>query len=197
MGVSLQKGGKVSLTKEAGPAGLTKIKVGLGWDARATDGEKFDLDAAAFLLAATGKVRSDADFIFYGQKEAADGSVKHGGDNTTGQGDGDDETILIDLTKVGADVGKIAITCTIHKAASRRQNFGMVSNAYIRVVNEDTNTELARYDLSEDYSTETALIFGAVYKHNGEWKFEANGQGYAGGLKPLAEGFGVSIDGDE
>ncbi|HVQ08259.1 MAG TPA: TerD family protein [Allosphingosinicella sp.] len=190
MSISIAKGGNVSLSKEA--PGLTKILIGLGWDARATDGADFDLDASAFLCAESGKVRSDADFIFYNQLKSADGSVEHTGDNLTGEGEGDDEAIKVDLSRVPAEIQKIAVAVTIHDADNRRQNFGMVQNAFIRVVNDSDNKEIARYDLSEDYSTETALIFGEVYRHGAEWKFRAVGQGFQGGLAPLARNYGVN-----
>lgn len=191
MAISLQKGGNISLSKEA--PSMTKMVLGLGWDVRATDGSAFDLDASAFLLNASGKVRSDADFIFYNQAKSADGSVEHTGDNRTGEGDGDDEAIVVDLTRVPADVEKVAVAVTIHDAEARNQNFGQVSSAYIRCVNEANNTEVARYDLSEDASVETAMIFGEIYRHNGEWKFKAIGQGFKGGLGPLAQNYGVNI----
>ena len=191
MAISLSKGGNVSLTKSA--PGLTNILVGLGWDARATDGAAFDLDASAFLLNAQGKVRSDADFIFFNQPASADGSVKHMGDNTTGEGEGDDEQITIDLIKVPADIDKIAITVTIHDAEARRQSFGMVSQAFVRVVNAQGDVEIVRYDLSEDFSIETALIFGEIYRNSGEWKFRAVGQGFQGGLAAMAQTYGVNI----
>lgn len=191
MAVSLQKGGNVSLSKEA--PGLTGITVGLGWDPRATDGQAFDLDGSVFMLGANGKVRSDSDFIFYNNKTSADGSVTHKGDNLTGQGDGDDETVDVDLSKVPSDVEKITFCVTIHEAASRNQNFGQVSKAYIRVMNKAGGAEIARFDLSEDASTDTAMIFGEVYRHNGEWKFKAVGQGFAGGLAPLAQNYGVNV----
>lgn len=191
MAVSLSKGGNVSLSKEA--PGLTKIVVGLGWDTRATDGAAFDLDASVFMLNADGRVRGDSDFIFYNNLKSADGSVEHTGDNRTGEGDGDDEQIKVDLSKVPADVAKLAVSVTIHDADSRKQNFGMVSSAFMRIVNEANNGEIARFDLSEDASTETAMIFGEIYRHGGEWKFKAIGQGYAGGLGPLAKNYGVSI----
>lgn len=191
MAVSLSKGGNISLSKEA--PGLKAIVLGLGWDARATDGQSFDLDASAFLLNANGRVRSDADFIFYNQLRSADGSVEHTGDNTSGAGEGDDESIKVDLTRVSADVQRIAVTVTIHDADARRQNFGMVSNAFIRVVNAVDQKEVARYDLSEDASTETAMIFGELYRHGNDWKFRAVGQGFAGGLGPLARNFGVNV----
>jgi tellurium resistance protein TerD len=191
MAVSLSKGGNVSLSKES--PGLQKIMVGLGWDARTTDGKAFDLDASAFLLGESGKVRSDADFIFYNQKEGGGGAVKHRGDNLTGQGEGDDEQIEVSLSSLPADVQKIAVAVTIHESDGRGQNFGMVSNAFIRVVNADNNTEIARYDLSEDASTETAMVFGEIYRHGEEFKFRAVGQGFSGGLGPLAGSFGVTI----
>jgi len=191
MAISLQKGGNVNLSKEA-PT-MKKMTIGLGWDVRSTDGADFDLDASAFMLAASGKVRSDADFIFYNQLKSPDGSVEHTGDNRTGAGEGDDEAINIDLSRVPADVEKIAVCVTIHEADTRHQNFGMVSSAYIRCVNADNNTEIARYDLSEDASVETAMIFGEVYRHSGAWKFKAVGQGFAGGLAPLAKNYGVNI----
>lgn len=191
MAISLQKGGNVSLSKEA--PSMKKMLIGLGWDARATDGAAFDLDGSAFLLAASGKVRSDTDFIFYNQTKSADGSVEHAGDNRTGAGDGDDEVIVVQLDRVPDDVAKIAVAVTIHDAEARGQNFGQVSQAFIRCVNADTNEEVARFDLSEDASIETAMIFGEIYRHNGEWKFKAIGQGFKGGLGPLAQNFGVNV----
>ncbi len=191
MAVSLSKGGNISLSKEA--PGLKSLLLGLGWDARATDGQSFDLDASAFLLNANGRVRSDADFIFYNQLRSTDGSVEHTGDNQSGAGEGDDESLKVDLTKVSADIHRIAIAVTIHDAEARRQNFGMVSNAFIRVVNTLDSKEVARYDLSEDASTETAMVFGELYRHGTDWKFRAVGQGFAGGLGPLARNFGVNV----
>lgn len=191
MAISLGKGQNVSLSKEA--PGLTKVLVGLGWDARATDGQDFDLDASAFLQGASGKVRSDADFIFYNQPKSSDGSIEHTGDNKTGAGDGDDESLKVDLAGVPADVQKIAFCVTIHEAEGRRQNFGMVHNAYVRLLNAADGKEVARYDLSEDASIETAMIFAELYRHSGEWKFKAIGQGFAGGLGPLARNFGVNV----
>ena len=191
MSVSLVKGGNVSLSKEA--PGLESVVVGLGWDVRATDGTDFDLDASCFLLNAEGKVRSDADFIFYNNKTSACGAVRHQGDNLTGEGDGDDEKISVSLTALPADVAKLSFAVTIHEAEQRHQNFGMVSNAFIRVVNEKDGKELARFDLSEDACTNTSLIFGELYRHNNEWKFRAVGQGYDGGLGALAHGFGVNV----
>lgn len=191
MSISLAKGGNVSLSKEE--PGLSKIIIGLGWDARATDGADFDLDASAFMLTELGKVRADTDFIFYNQLRSPEGSVEHTGDNLTGQGEGDDESIKVDLGRVPAEIHKLAITVTIHDAEARRQNFGMVQNAFIRIVNDLTGREITRYDLTEDSSTETALIFGEVYRHGGEWKFRAVGQGFKGGLAPLARNYGVNV----
>lgn len=191
MAVSLKKGGNVSLSRES--PSLKKIHIGLGWDARATDGADFDLDASAFLLGENQKVSSDDDFIFYNQRFSTCNSVEHLGDNKTGSGDGDDEVVTIDLEKVPSKVKRIAICVTIHDADERKQNFGQVSNAYMRVVNIDTDKEIAKFDLSEDYSTETAMIFGEIYKNNDEWKFKAIGQGYAGGLESLCGQYGVSV----
>jgi tellurium resistance protein TerD len=191
MAISLSKGGNVSLSKEA--PGLKKVLLGLGWDARATDGQDFDLDASVFLLGSNGKVRSDQDFIFYNNLKSVDGSVEHMGDNRTGAGEGDDEVIKVNLATVPAEVEKIAIAVTIHEADARKQNFGMVSNAFIRLVNEEDGKEVVRYDLGEDFSTETAVIFGELYRHGSDWKFRAVGQGYAGGLGPLARNYGVNV----
>ena len=191
MAVSLSKGGNVSLSKEA--PGLSEIVVGLGWDPRVTDGTEFDLDASVFVTGENGKVLNDASFIFYNNKKSADGSIEHLGDNRSGQGDGDDEQVNVKLTGLAADVKKLVFAVTIHDAEARKQSFGQVSNAYIRVVNKADSKEIARYDLSEDASTETAMIFGELYRHNDEFKFKAIGQGFAGGLKPLAEAHGVSI----
>lgn len=191
MAISLQKGGNVNLSKEA--PGLNKMVVGLGWDIRSTDGAAFDLDGAIFMLNSAGKVRSDADFVFYNNLKSVDGSVTHSGDNRTGAGEGDDETVTIDLAKVPADVDKIAVCVTIHDAEARRQNFGQVSKAFVRCVNAAGNSEIARYDLSEDGSTEAAMIFGEVYRAGADWKFRAIGQGFKGGLGPLAKNFGVNV----
>ena len=191
MAISLQKGGNVNLSKEA-PT-MTKMIVGLGWDVRATDGAAFDLDAVAFVLGTNGKVRKDTDFVFFNNKQNAEASVAHGGDNRTGAGDGDDETIIIDLTKMPADAEKVAVCVVIYDADNRRQNFGQVSRAYVRVLNDAGQQEIARYDLSEDGSTEAAMIFGEVYRYNGEWKFKAVGQGFKGGLGPLAASYGVNV----
>ena len=191
MGVSLQKGGNVSLTKA--DAGLKVVMTGLGWDQRVTDGSAFDLDASVFMVGENGKVLSDANFIFYGQKTSPCGSVEHQGDNRTGEGAGDAEQVKIDLSKVPADVKKLVFAVTIHEAEQRKQNFGMVSNAYIRMSNNESQVELARFDLSEDASVETAMIFGELYLNNGEWKFKAVGQGFAGGLPALATAHGVNL----
>ncbi|MES3106814.1 TerD family protein [Sphingomonas aurantiaca] len=191
MAVSLSKGGNVSLSKEA--PGLKAVRVGLGWDTRVTDGNAFDLDASVFVLNETGKVRSDADFVFYNNKNGANGSVVHQGDNLTGEGSGDDEVVAVSLDQIPADIQKLSFAVTIHEADGRRQNFGMVSNAFIRVLNAEGGAEIARYDLSEDASTETAMIFGDLYRHGSEWKFKAIGQGFVGGLGPLAQSFGVNI----
>ena len=191
MGVSLQKGGNVNLSKEA--PGLAAVHVGLGWDVRATDGADFDLDASAFILKTDGKVRGDSDFIFYNNLKSTDGAVQHMGDNKTGAGAGDDEVVNIDLAKVPAEVDKVSFAVTIHEGETRRQSFGQVSNAFIRVVNKADGKELARYDLTEDGSTETALIFGELYRNGADWKFRAVGQGFKGGLGPLAKNFGVNV----
>jgi len=191
MAISLSKGGNVNLSKEA--PGLNKIIVGLGWDARATDGAAFDLDASAFLVKLDGKVRSDSDFCFYNNKVAGDGSVQHQGDNLTGAGEGDDEVVKVELSKIPSDLDKVVFSVTINDAEARRQSFGQVSHAYIRIVNEEGGAEIARYDLSEDASTETAMIFGEIYRVGIDWKFKAVGQGFAGGLGPLAISFGVNV----
>ena len=191
MAVSLVKGGNVSLTKEA--PSMNVALVGLGWDARVTDGQAFDLDASVFLVGENGKVLSDSHFVFYNNTTSPDGAVQHQGDNRTGEGDGDDEQVKIDLTKVAADVKKLVFAVTIHEADSRKQNFRMVSNSFMRVVNNDNGAEIARFDLSEDASTETAMIFGELYRHGAEWKFKAVGQGFAGGLAALATQHGINI----
>ncbi|MDR1776521.1 MAG: TerD family protein [Desulfovibrio sp.] len=192
MAISLKKGENISLSKTT--PDLVNVLIGLGWDARTTDGGDFDLDASLFMLGNNGKVRSDADFIFYNQLLSTCGSVEHTGDNRTGEGDGDDEQLKIYLTKVPQVIDRLAVTVTIHDAIARKQNFGMISDAYIRIVNLDTNEEIARFDLSEDYSTETAMIFGEVYRHNTEWKFKAVGQGYSGGLEAMCRQFGVNVE---
>lgn len=191
MAVSLSKGGNVSLSKEA--PGLSEVLVGLGWDPRVTDGTEFDLDASIFIVGENGKVLDDNSFIFYNNKKSADGSVEHMGDNRSGAGEGDDEQVTVKLTSLAPLVKKLVFAVTIHDSDARKQNFGQVSNGYIRVVNKADGKELARFDLSEDASTETAMIFGELYRSGEEFKFKAIGQGFAGGLKPLAEAHGVSI----
>lgn len=188
--VSLSKGGNVSLSKL--DPNLKKVLVGLGWDPRNTDGAAFDLDASAFLLTTSGKVRNDSDFVFYNNKTPAGGFILHTGDNLTGQGDGDDESLKVDLSLIPADIDKIIFVVTIHDAASRRQNFGQVGGAFIRIVNDETQNEVARYDLTEDASTETAMLFGELYRNSGEWKFRAVGQGYAGGLADVCRQYGIN-----
>ncbi len=192
MSISLAKGGKVNLSKEN--PGLSKILVGLGWDIKRYDGgDAFDLDASAFLLGANGKVPSDDEFIFYNQPKHKSGSIEYMGDNRTGAGEGDDEQIKVDLSAVPADIQKIDFTVTIHEAEARKQNFGQVENAYIRVVDEANNKEILKYDLTEDYSGQTALVVGEIYRHNGEWKFNAIGDGWQGGLAALGKNFGVNL----
>ena len=191
MSISLSKGGNISLSKT--DPSLKNVIVGLGWDARPTDGADFDLDASAFMVKEDGKVRSDSDFIFYNQTKSSCGSIEHTGDNRTGAGDGDDEAVIVLLDKIPADIQRVIFSVTIHDADSRKQNFGQVNHAYVRIVNKDSNNEVARYDLSEDASVETAMIFGEIYRHSGEWKFKAVGQGYAGGLAALARQYGISI----
>lgn len=192
MAISLQKGQKVDLTKTN--PGLTKVLVGLGWDTNKYDGgADFDLDTAAFLLGEDGKVASDADFVFYNNLKGGNGSVEHKGDNRTGEGEGDDEQIAIDLSNVPESIKKIDFTVTIHDAEQRRQNFGQVSNSYIRIVNADSNEELIRYDLGEDFSIETAVVVGELYRHGAEWKFNAIGSGFQGGLAALCNNFGINV----
>jgi tellurium resistance protein TerD len=191
VGVSLSKGGNVSLTKEA--PNLTAVVVGLGWDARTTTGSDFDLDASALLTDEAGKVLSDQHFVFFNNLRSPDGSVEHTGDNLTGEGEGDDEVINVNLAGVPAEVVKIVFPVSIYEAESRQQSFGQVRNAYIRVLNAADQRELARYDLTEDASTETAMVFGELYRHGGEWKFRAIGQGYASGLRGIAQDFGVNV----
>jgi tellurium resistance protein TerD len=191
VGVSLSKGGNVSLTKSA--PGLTAVAVGLGWDIRTTTGVDFDLDASAILLGVDGMVLSDKHFVFFNNMKSVDGSVEHAGDNLTGKGEGDDETIKVDLAVVPAEVDKIVFPVSIHEGETRAQNFGQVRNAFIRVVNQADNVEITRYDLSEEAATETAMIFGELYRNGEEWKFRAVGQGYASGLAGIAKDFGVSL----
>lgn len=192
MGVTLAKGGNVSLAKVA--PNLTEALVGLGWDVRTTSGLDFDLDASALLVGATGKILSDAHFVFYNQLTSPEGSVRHTGDNRTGEGDGDDESVEVDLLDVPAECDRIVFAVSIHEAETRRQSFGQVVGAFIRLVNRADGSEVLRYDLSEDASTETAMVFGEVYRYQGEWKFRAVGQGYANGLRGIAQDFGVNVD---
>jgi tellurium resistance protein TerD len=192
MAVSLQKGQKVDLTKTN--PGLQNIVVGLGWDVNKYDGgQDFDLDASVFLLNKEGKVESDKDFIFFNNKEGGNGSVVHSGDNKTGEGDGDDEQVKVNLSTVPANVEKIAFTITIHEAEARNQNFGQVSNSFVRIVNGDNDEELIRYDLGEDFSIETATVVAELYRHGGEWKFSAVGSGFSGGLGALVKNYGLDI----
>jgi tellurium resistance protein TerD len=190
--LTLSKGSNLSLTK-ADPQ-LRRAMIGLGWDPRTTAGEQFDLDASALLVTASGKVRSNDDFIFYNQLSSKDGSVVHQGDNRTGEGEGDDEQILIDLNLVPAEIEKIVIIVSIDQAEARRQSFGQVRDAFCRVVNEDTNSEIVRYDLTEDAAAETCMIFAELYRNNRDWKFRAVGQGYATGLRGIATDFGIGLD---
>lgn len=191
MAIQLSKGQRIDLTKN--DPSLKKIVVGLGWDVKQFDGgQDFDLDASAFLLNSAGKCRNELDFIFYNNLQSPDGSVIHTGDNRTGEGEGDDEQIKIDLSKIPSDVDKIAITVTIHEADVRRQNFGQVANAFVRLVNEDTGEEVLRYDLGEDFSIETAVVFCEIYRYGDNWKFNAVGSGYQGGLKALVNAYGLN-----
>lgn len=191
MAISLQKGGNLSLSKT--DPSLRDVLVGLGWAARASTGADFDLDASLFMVQDNGRVRGDHDFIFYNQLQSTCGAVEHTGDNKTGAGEGDDEALTIRLAGVPAGIARLVIAVTIHDAEARRQNFGMVRDAFVRIVNLETDAEIVRFDLSEDYSTETAMIFAEIYRYNGEWKFRAVGQGYAGGLAALAIQHGVEI----
>lgn len=192
MPINLSKGQKVDLTK--GNPGLKKMMVGLGWDVNTFDsGADFDLDAAAFMLGENGKCPTEKEFVFYGNLKHLSESVVHMGDNLTGEGEGDDEQILVDLSKVPQNVSKIAFTVTIYEAEQRRQNFGQVSNSYIRIVDETTGQELIRYDLGEDFSIETAVVVGELYRYNGEWKFNAIGSGFQGGLAALCGHYGIEV----
>ncbi len=193
MSISLSKGQKIDLSK-ASP-GLTKTIVGLGWDTnKYSGGDDFDLDASAFLVGENGSVKNDLDFIFYNNLQGGNGSVIHTGDNRTGEGEGDDEQIKIDFSKIPNHIHKIAITVTIHDGLQRKQNFGQVSNAFIRVVNEENNEEVLRYDLAEDFSVETAIVVCEIYRHSGEWRFSAVGSGFEGGLAPLCRNYGLQVD---
>jgi tellurium resistance protein TerD len=189
--ISLTKGGNVSLTKQA--PGLGAVVVGLGWDARTTDGQAFDLDASAIVCNASNQVVSPQHFVFFNNLATPDGSVRHSGDNLTGEGDGDDEQIQVNLAGMSAEVDKIVFPVSIYEAATAQQTFGQVRNAFIRVVNSADGTELARYDLSEDASTETAMVFGELYRSGEEWKFRAVGQGYSSGLSGIARDYGVPV----
>ena len=192
MAVSLSKGQKVDLTKTN--PGLTKVVVGVGWDVNKYDGgHDFDLDSSVFLLGDNGKVTSDSDFVFYNNANGGNGSVVHTGDNRTGAGDGDDEQVKVDLANVPANIQRITFTITIHDGEARNQNFGQVSNSYVRIMSEDSGEELIRFDLGEDFSIETAIVVGELYRHNAEWKFSAIGSGYQGGLAALAKDFGLQI----
>ncbi|HWJ86167.1 MAG TPA: TerD family protein [Cellulomonas sp.] len=191
MSITLAKGGNVSLSKEA--PNLTAVLVGLGWDARTTSGQDFDLDASALLLGASGKVLSDAHFVFYNNLASPDGTVEHTGDNRTGEGEGDDESVKLDLARMAPEVDRIVFPVSIHDAEARHQSFGQVRNAFIRIVNQADGQEIARYDLTEDASTETAMIFGEVYRYGAEWKFRAVGQGYDSGLLGIVRDFGVNV----
>jgi tellurium resistance protein TerD len=190
MSVSLSKGGNVSLSKEV--PGLEAIKIGCGWDAQALSGASFDLDASVFLCGANGKVTKETDFIYYNNLQGANGAVVHAGDSRTGEGAGDDELIMMSLKDMPPDLVKAAFVVTIHEAVSRGQNFGMVENAFIRIINAADEVEIARYDLTEDFSGETAVVFGEVYLRNGEWKFKAVGQGSTEGLAQICAKFGIS-----
>jgi tellurium resistance protein TerD len=193
MPINLSKGQKVSLTKDN--PGLKKVVVGIGWDVNAFDtGGDFDLDGAAFLLGDSGKVADSSDFVFYGNLKHSSGGVEHLGDNRTGAGEGDDEQLKVDLSLIPASVSRVAFTVTIYEAEARKQNFGQVSNAFIRIYNEETGEELLRYDLGEDFSIETAVVFGELYKNNNEWKFNAIGSGYQGGLAALCANYGVDVE---
>ncbi|WP_462411944.1 TerD family protein [Neobacillus sp. Marseille-QA0830] len=192
MGINLSKGQRIDLTKTN--PGLTKVIVGLGWDTnRYQGGFDFDLDASAFLTDDNSRVNNDLDFVFYNNLTDPSSAVEHTGDNRTGEGDGDDEQIKIDFSKVPAHVHRIAIAVTIHEAEARNQNFGQVSNSFVRVVNEETNQEILRFDLGEDFSVETAVVVCELYRHNGDWKFNAVGSGFSGGLAALCRNFGLQV----
>ena len=193
MALSLSKGQNLSLTKAAGPAGLRRVTVGLGWDARTTDGSDFDLDSSAIVVDANSRVLSDGHFVYFNQLTSSDGAVTHSGDNRSGEGEGDDEQITLDLEKMPANADKVVVVVSIYDAESRRQSFGQVRRAYARALNAETQEELGRYDLSEDAATETAMVFVEVYRHGDEWKLRAIGQGYASGLAGVARDFGVNV----
>lgn len=192
MTISLSKGQKINLTKDN--PGLKEVSIGLGWDTnKYSGGADFDLDASVFLVGSNGRVNNDLNFVFYNNLQDPSGAVTHTGDNRTGEGDGDDESVIVDFSKIPADIDKIAITVTIHEATERGQNFGQVSNAFVRIVNQETNVEVLRYDLSEDFSVETALVFCELYRHGGEWKFSAVGSGFSGGLAALCKNYGLDV----
>lgn len=192
MTISLSKGQKINLTKDN--PGLKEVSIGLGWDTnKYSGGADFDLDASVFLVGSNGRVNNDLNFVFYNNLQDPSGAVTHTGDNRTGEGDGDDESVIVDFSKIPADIDKIAITVTIHEATERGQNFGQVSNAFVRIVNQETNVEVLRYDLSEDFSVETALVFCELYRHGGEWKFSAVGSGFSGGLEALCKNYGLDV----
>ncbi|MGI0115499.1 TerD family protein [Zooshikella sp. RANM57] len=190
MAISLEKGGRVNLAKEA--PGLSKMHVGVGWDIRATDGSAFDLDASLLMVNSQGKGIGEGGFVFYNNTKSACGAIQHMGDNLTGAGEGDDEVIKVNLSSIPAEVEKLVIVVTIHDAESRNQNFGLVENAFIRILNDDNQQEVIRYDLTEDYSTETSLIFGEIYKKDGDWRFVAKGDGFAGGLGAFLQTYGLA-----
>ncbi|WP_239310806.1 MULTISPECIES: TerD family protein [unclassified Frankia] len=189
--VSLSKGGNVSLSKVA--PNLTAVTVGLGWQVRQTSGADYDLDASAIVVNNLGKVLSDQYFVFFNNLMSPDGAVKHLGDNLVGGGGGDDEQITVELFALTPQASKVVFAVSIYDAESRRQTFGQVRDAFIRVVDSTAGTEIARYDLTEDASTETAMIFGELYRYANEWKFRAVGQGYASGLRGIALDFGVNV----
>ncbi|MFJ1696064.1 TerD family protein [Streptomyces sp. NPDC088252] len=191
MGVSLAKGQNVVLNQDGTP--LADVTVGLGWDARPVGGTDFDLDASAIICGPDQKVVSDRHFVFYNNLTSPDGAVRHTGDNTTGEGDGDDEQLLVDLDRLDEKTGQIVFTVSIHDAQNRGQNFGQVEDAYIRVLDNLTGREMCRYELSYDAAGETAMVFGALYRRGGEWKFRAIGQGYASGLAGIAVDYGVDV----
>lgn len=193
MGINLKKGERISLTKDK--AGLSEVVIGLGWNTnRFTTGGDFDLDVSVFLVGENGKVNNQNDFVFYGNLTHSSGAVKHIGDNRTGEGEGDDEQIYIDLKKIPSNVSKIIFSTTIYEAEERKQNFGQVDKSYIRIIDQSNNQEICRYDLEEDFSVETAVILGELYNHNNEWKFNAIGSGFQGGLGTLCKTYGIDVD---
>lgn len=192
MSIQLSKGQRIDLTKTN--PGLTKVVIGLGWDTnKYSGGHDFDLDASAFLTDGNSRVQNDFDFIFYNNLKSANGAVEHTGDNRTGEGDGDDEQIVIDFSLLPASIEKIGIAVTIHDADQRGQNFGQVSNAFVRVVDAQTDKEVLRYDLGEDFSVETAVVICELYKNGQDWKFNAVGSGFSGGLAALCQNYGLQV----